>query len=122
MGFLVEYNGGIHVEDYKLDDYGNGNGFGIKSEHCQIMNDFTTKTHKGLIELTTDTATRGVITLGSSDRVVMTAEEAHDLVTMLQEAIEEVDTYQWELREKNEAREKKQAKGRIILSGNLTHD
>jgi hypothetical protein len=114
MGFLVEYKGGIHVEDYKLDDYGDGNGFGIKSECCQIMNDFTAETHKGLIELTTDTVTRGVITLGNSDRVVMTAEEADDLVTMLQDAIEEVDAYQWELRDKNEAKEKKleAAKGR----------
>ena len=55
MGFLVEYKGGIDVEDYKLEDFGNGNGFGIRSEHCQIMNDFETRVHKGLIELTTDT-------------------------------------------------------------------
>ena len=104
MGFLVEYKGGIHVEDYKLDDYGDGNGFGIKSDYCTIMNDFTAETHKGLIELTTDTVTRGAITLGNSDRVVITAEEAHDLVTILQEAIEDVDEYQWELRERNEAK------------------
>jgi hypothetical protein len=105
MGFLVEYRGGIHVEDYKLDDYGNGNGFGILSEHCQIMNDFTVKEHKGLIELTTDTVTRGAITLGDSDRVVMTTEEAEDLITALKDVIEEAEVYQWELREKNEAKE-----------------
>jgi hypothetical protein len=107
MGFLVEYKGGIHVEDYKLDDYGDGNGFGIKSDYCTIMNDFTAEVHKGLIELTTDTVTRGAITLGNSDRIVITAEEAHDLVTMLQDAIEEADVYQWELRERNEAKERK---------------
>ena len=104
MGFLVEYKGGIHVEDYKLDDYGDGNGFGIKSDYCTIMNDFTAEVHKGLIELTTDTVTRGAITLGNSDRIVITAEEAHDLVTILQEAIEDADEYQWELRERNEAK------------------
>ena len=107
MGFLVEYRGGIHVEDYKLDDYGNGNGFGIKSEHCQIMNDFTAETHKGMIELTTDTVTRGVISLGDSERVVMTCEEAEELITILQDAIEEADGYQWKLREKNEAKQEK---------------
>ena len=109
MGFLVEYRGGIHVEDYKLDDYGNGNGFGIKSMHCQIMNDFTAETHKGMIELTTDTVTRGAITLGDSERIVMTCEEAEDLITVLKNAIEEADGYQWELREKNEEREEKLA-------------
>ena len=109
MGFLVEYRGGIHVEDYKLDDYGNGNGFGIMSMHCQIMNDFTGKVHKGMIELTTDTVTRGAITLGDSERIVMTCEEAEDLITVLRNAIEEADGYQWELREKNEEREEKLA-------------
>ena len=109
MGFLVEYRGGIHVEDYKLDDYGNGNGFGIKSEHCQIINDFTVETHKGMIELTTDTVTRGAITLGDSDRVVITCEEAQDLINILKDAIEEADPYQWSLREKNEEKEEKLA-------------
>ena len=107
MGFLVEYRGGIDVEDYKLDDYGNGNGFGIKSEHCQIMNDFEARTHKGMIELTTDTVTRGAITLGDSERVVMTCEEAQDLISILKEAIEDAEEYQWALREKNEAKELK---------------
>jgi hypothetical protein len=107
MGFLVDYNGGIHVKDYKLDDYGNGNGFGIKSECCQIMNDFTAETHKGMIELTTDTVTRGAISLGDSDRVVMTCEDAEDLISILKDAIEEAEVYQWELREKNECKKEK---------------
>ena len=107
MGFLVEYNGGIDVEDYKLDDYGDGNGFGLKSEHCIIMNDFEARTHKGLIELTTDTVTRGAITLGDSERVVMTCEEAEDLINILKDAIEEAEPEQWELREQNEAKQEK---------------
>ena len=105
MGFLVEYRGSIDVEDYKLDDYGDGNGFGIKSDHCIIMNDFSTRTHKGLIELTTDTVTRGAITLGDADRVVLTCEDAQDLIDVLKDAIEEAEPEQWELRERNEARE-----------------
>lgn len=104
MGFLVEYKGGIDVEDYKLDDYGDGNGFGIKSEHCIIMNDFDTRTHKGMIELTTDTVTRGAITLGDSDRIVMTCEDAEDLISMLKDAIEEAEPDQWKLRERNEVK------------------
>ena len=106
MGFLVEYRGSIDVEDYRLDDYGDGNGFGIKSDHCIIMNDFEAKTHKGLIELTTDTVTRGAITLGDSDRVVITCEEAQDLINVLKDAIEEAEPEQWELREMNEAKSK----------------
>ena len=47
MGFLVEYRGSIDVEDYKLDDYGDGNGFGIRSECCIVMNDFEARSHKG---------------------------------------------------------------------------
>ena len=109
MGFLVEYRGGIHVEDYKLDDYGDGNGFGIKSECCQIMNDFTAETHKGMIELTTDTVTRGVISLGDSERVVITCEEAQDLINILKDAIEEAEPEQWALRDRNEEREEKLA-------------
>ena len=106
MGFLVEYRGSIDVEDYRLDDYGDGNGFGIKSDHCIIMNDFEAKTHKGLIELTIDTVTRGAITLGDSDRVVITCEEAQDLINILKDAIEEAEPEQWELREMNEAKSK----------------
>jgi len=109
MGFLVEYRGGIHVEDYKLDDFGNGNGFGIKSMHCQIINDFTAETHKGMIELTTDTVTRGAITLGDSERVVITCEEAEDLINTLKEAIEEAEEYQWAFRDRNEEKEEKLA-------------
>ena len=33
MGFLVEYRGSIDEEDYKLEDYGYGKGYVIKSEH-----------------------------------------------------------------------------------------
>ena len=106
MGFLVEYRGSIDVEDYKLDDYGDGNGFGIKTDHCIIMNDFEAKTHKGLIELTTDTVTRGAITLGDSERVVMTCEEAEDLINILKDAIEEAEPEQWALRERNEIKSK----------------
>jgi hypothetical protein len=107
MGFLVEYKGGIDVEDYKLDDYGNGNGFGIKTDHCIIMNDFTARTHEGMIELTTDTVTRGAITLGDSERVVITCEDAQDLINILKDAIEEAEPEQWELRERNEAKQEK---------------
>ena len=107
MGFLVEYKGGIDVEDYKLDDHGNGNGFGIRSECCIIMNDFEARTHKGLIELTTDTVTRGGITLGDSERVVITCEEAEDLINVLRDAIEEAEPDQWALRERNEAKQEK---------------
>ena len=107
MGFLVEYRGGIHVEDYKLDDYGNGNGFGVRSTHCQIINDFTAETHEGMIELTTDTVTRGSITLGDSERIVMTCEDAQDLINILKDAIEEAEPDQWELRERNEAKQEK---------------
>lgn len=107
MGFLVEYNGSIDVEDYKLDDYGDGNGFGIRSECCMIMNDFEARAHKGLIELTTDTVTRGAITLGNSDRVVITCEEAQELIDILKDAIEEAEPEQWEFRERNEAKQEK---------------
>ena len=71
------------------------------------MNDFEARTHKGLIELTTDTVTRGAITLGDSERVVMTCEEAEDLINILKDAIEEAEPEQWELRERNEARQEK---------------
>ena len=107
MGFLVEYRGGIHVADYKLDDFGNGNGFGIRSEYCQIINDFTAETHKGMIELTIDTVTRGAITLGDSERVVITCEDAENLISALKDAIEDAEPDQWELREKNEAKQDK---------------
>ena len=68
------------------------------------MNDFDTRTHKGMIELTTDTVTRGAITLGDSERIVMTCEDAEDLISMLKDAIEEAEPDQWELRERNEAK------------------
>ena len=105
MGFLVEYKGGIDVEDYKLQDYGNGNGFGIKTAYCVIMNDFEARTYEGMIELTTDTVTRGAITLGDSERIVMTCEEAQDLINILKDAVEEAEPDQWVLRKKNEEME-----------------
>ena len=97
MGFLVDYNGGIHAEDYKLIYHGNGNGFGLRSENCEIMNHSSAREVKGVIELTLEHITRGCITLGDAERVVMTAEDARDLVETLQYAIEEAEGYEWEL-------------------------
>ena len=105
MGFLVDYTGGIDVTDYKLHDCGDGNGFTIHSEHCEIMNHFDVTAHKGLIQLTTETLTRGVITLGDAERVVITVEEAQDLITCLQDAIEDAEPEQWKLREQNEQKQ-----------------
>ena len=97
MGFLVDYNGGIHAKDYRLTYYGNGNGFGLKSEFCEIMNHSEAREVKGVIELTLEHVTRGCITLGDAHRVVMTAEDARDLVETLQYAIEEAEGYECEL-------------------------
>ena len=110
MGFLVEYNGGIHAEDYKLIDCGNGNGFTLRSCNCEIINSFEAKAVKGVVELTLDHASmsRG-LSLGDSDRAVMTAEDAQDLIDTLKEAIEEAEEYQWALRERNEEKESKLA-------------
>ena len=53
MGLLVDYNGGLDVEDYHLKYHGNGNGFQVFSNcHNGIINDSTTRVHKGVIELT----------------------------------------------------------------------
>ena len=105
MGFLVNYNGGIHAEDYKLIYHGNGNGFSLRSENCEIMNHSEAREVKGVIELTLEHITRGCITLGDAERVVMTAEDARDLVATLQDAIEEAEGYEFEL---SELREKKE--------------
>ena len=106
MGFLVDYNGGIHAEDYSLVDHGNGNGFGLRSECCGIMNNFDAIAKKGVIELTLEHASYSSgISLGDADRVVMTAEDADELIATLQEAKEEAEAYQWKLREDNERKE-----------------
>ena len=106
MGFLVDYNGGIHAEDYTLVDHGDGNGFGLRSECCGILNNFDAVTEEGVIELTLEHATYGAgISLGDADRIVMTAEDAEDLINTLKEAIEEAEAYQWELRKENEKKE-----------------
>ena len=96
-GFLVDYNGGIDAEDYTLKFEGNGNGFSLRSEHCEIINYASAREEKGVIELTLEHITRGVITLGDADRVVMTAEDARDLIETLQEAVEDAEAYQDDL-------------------------
>jgi len=100
MGLLTDYKGGVNVEDYKLVDHGEGDGFGIESQNCVILNDSEARVYKGLIELTISHASmsRG-LTLADSDRVILSAEDAEDLIQVLQEALEEADPQQWELRE-----------------------
>lgn len=105
MGFLVEYNGGIDAEDYKLVDLGNGNGFSLRSEYCEILNHASARQEKGVIELTLEHVSRGVISLGDADRVVMTAEDARDLIASLEEAIEDAEGYEWELIERRTKKE-----------------
>ena len=97
MGFLVEYNGGIHAEDYKLVYCGNGNGFSLRSMHCEILNYASARQEKGVVELTLEHVSRGAITLGDAERVVMTAEDARDLIASLEEAIEDAEGYEYEL-------------------------
>ena len=105
MGFLVDYNGGIHAEDYKLKFQGNGNGFSLRSECCEIINNASARERKGVIELTLEHAKLGFISMGDADRVVMTAEDAQDLIETLQEAIEDAEGYQEELIAKHEKKE-----------------
>lgn len=101
----IEYRGGIRVEDYKLVDHGDGNGFGLVSEHCTIINDAEANVHEGLIELTLYTASMGSgLSLGDADRVVLTAEDAEDLIQTLQDALEDADEQQYEFRQRNEAK------------------
>ena len=110
MGFLVEYNGGIHAGDYKLVDCGNGNGFTLRSCNCEIINHFEAKAVKGVIELTLEHASMSRhLSLGDADRAVMTAEDAQDLIDTLKEAIEDAETFQCNLRDKNEEKEDKLA-------------
>ena len=105
-GFLVDYNGGIYAKDYTLVDEGDGNGFSLRSDCCSIYNHTYARQEKGVVELTVEQVTRGAITLGSAERVVMTAEDAQDLITSLREAMEDAEEYQWTLRDKNEAKAK----------------
>ena len=104
-GFLVDYNGGINAEDYKLKFYGNGNGFGLRSHHCEILNYASAREEKGVIELTLEHVSRGAITLGDAERVVMTAEDARDLIVSLEEAIEDAEGYEYELAQLREEKE-----------------
>ena len=104
-GFLVDYKGGIDAEDYKLKFQGNGNGFSLRSEHCEILNYASAREEKGVIELTLEHATLGFISMGDADRVVMTAEDARDLIETLQEAVEDAEAYQEELIAKHEEKE-----------------
>tara|TARA_R110000737_G_scaffold85100_1_gene117618 strand:- start:3834 stop:4172 length:339 start_codon:yes stop_codon:yes gene_type:complete len=104
-GFLVDYNGGIDAEDYKLKFEGNGNGFSLRSECCEILNYASAREAKGVIELTLEHVTRGGISLGDADRVVMTAEDARDLIETLQEAVEDAEAYEEELIAKHEEKE-----------------
>lgn len=111
MSILKEYDGMIHVEDYKLVDHGDGNGFGIRSENCAILNDVETKVHNGLIELTLAHASMSrALSLGSAERFILTAEDAEEIIQALQEAQEQADADQWELRERNEKREQAKTK------------
>ena len=104
-GFLVDYNGGIDAEDYKLKFHGHGDGFSLRSHHCEILNHTSAREEKGVIELTLEHVSRGAISLGDADRVVMTAEDARDLIETLQEAIEDAEAHQEELIAKHEEKE-----------------
>jgi hypothetical protein len=108
MGFMVDYNGGIHAEDYVLVDHGDGNGFGLRSACCSILNHFETEVEEGVIQLTIEHVSHThALSLGDAERVVMTAEDAEDLIDHLKDAIEEAEGFQLELREKTEAKAKK---------------
>ena len=107
MGFLVEYTGGIDVEDYKLVYLGNGNGFALRSHHCEIMNHAEARQVKGVIELTLEHITSGCITLGDADRFVMTAEDARDLIDTLKDAIDEAEGHEEEIMEMELSKEQK---------------
>ena len=101
MGLLVEYKGGLNVEDYHLKYHGNGNGFQVFSNcHNGVINDSTTRVHKGVIELTMERLSRGVITLGSAERFMLSVDEAEDLIDRLREAVTEASDYEYELVEK----------------------
>ena len=101
MGLLVNYTGGLDVEDYHLKYHGNGNGFQVFSNcHNAIINDSTTRVHKGVVELTIESVSRGAMTLGSAERFMLSVEEAEDLIERLHEAVAEASDYERELVEK----------------------
>ena len=98
MGLLVEYKGGLDVEDYHLKYHGNGNGFQVYS-NCNngVINDCSAKVHKGVIELTMEVATTGPISLGRADRFLLSVEEAENLITHLKDAITEASDHEYDL-------------------------
>ena len=101
MGLLVEYTGGLNVEDYHLRYHGNGNGFQVFSNcHNSVINDSTTRVHKGVIELTIESVSRGAMTLGSAERFMLSVDEAEELIQRLHEAVAEASDYEHELVEK----------------------
>ena len=101
MGLLVEYTGGLNVEDYHLRYHGNGNGFQVFSNcHNSVINDSTTRVHKGVIELTIESVSRGAMTLGSAERFMLSFDEAEDLIERLRDAQAEATDYEHELVEK----------------------
>jgi len=102
MGLLVEYTGGLNVEDYHLRYHGNGNGFQVFSNcHNGVINDSTARVNKGVIELTIESVTRGAITLGSAERFMLSSEEAQDLIEALQECVGECQCHEMELIEQD---------------------
>lgn len=100
---IKEYQGGVQIEDYKLIDEGDGNGFSKRSTGCNVMNGFQAHAHKGLIQLDIETISfGGFISLGDCERFILTCEEIDELIDYLKSAKEDAEEYQWELREKNE--------------------
>ena len=97
---IKEYQGGIQIEDYKLVDEGDGNGFSKRSTGCNVMNGFQAHAHKGLVQLDIETISFGGISLGNCERFILTCEEIDDLIDHLKLAKEEAEADQWELRKK----------------------
>tara|TARA_R110000851_G_scaffold124662_1_gene255126 strand:+ start:125 stop:442 length:318 start_codon:yes stop_codon:yes gene_type:complete len=98
MGLLVDYKGGLDVEDYHLKYHGDGNGFQVYS-NCNngVINDAEARVHKGVIELTMEAASMGVISLGHADRYMLSVEEAESLITHLNEAIVEASSHEYDI-------------------------
>ena len=99
---IKEYQGGIQIEDYKLVDEGDGNGFSKRSTGCNVMNGFQAHAHKGLVQLDIETISFGGISLGNCERFILTCEEIDDLIDHLKSAKEEAEQDQWELRKKSQ--------------------
>jgi hypothetical protein len=100
---IKEYRGGIQVQDYKLVDEGEGNGFSKRSTGCGVMNGFEAHAHNGLVQLDIETISfGGVLSLGDCERFILTCEEVDDLIDYLNSAKEEAYSDQCELREKNQ--------------------